>query len=103
MIKKLIFTTLITFGVIHHSNSQQINSFSPKFIIGGKGDILTITGSGFGNVQGNSYVSFFQESNTYSDATTSNQFKYLSWSNTEIKIEMPIDFSNKIKLNINGN
>ena len=103
MIKKLIFTTLITFGFIHHSNSQQINSFSPKFIIGGKGDILTITGSGFGNVQGNSYVSFFQESNTYSDATTSNQFKYLSWSNTEIKVEMPIAFSNKIKLNINGN
>ena len=103
MIKKLIFTTLITFGVVHHSNSQQINSFSPKFIIGGKGEVLTIIGSGFGNVQGNSYISFFQESNTYSDTTTSNQFKYLSWSNTEIKVEMPIAFSNKIKLNINGN
>jgi hypothetical protein len=103
MIKKLILTALTTFGLIHHSNSQQINSFSPKNIIGGKGEILTITGSGFGNIQGNSYVSFFQESNTYSDATTSNQLKYLSWSNTEIKLEMPVAFSNKIKLNINGN
>ncbi len=82
--------------------SQQISGISPKQIIGGKGEVLTITGNGFGANRGSSYVSFFQEGNTYTDASTGNGFKYISWTNTEIKLEMPVAFSNKIKVNIGG-
>ena len=48
--------------------AQQVSGILPKKIIGGKGEVLTITGSGFGASRGNNYVSFFKEGNSYSDA-----------------------------------
>ena len=96
----LLFAALI--GLIKPAFSQQITGISPKQIIGGKGEVLTITGNGFGNSRGSSYVSFFREGNTYTDATTGNGFNYLSWTNTQIKLEMPVAFSNKLKVNISG-
>ncbi|MBM3921453.1 MAG: T9SS type A sorting domain-containing protein [Sphingomonadales bacterium] len=94
--------TAILLSLVSTVSAQQITGIAPKQIIGGKGEVLTITGSGFGGSRGSSYVSFFREGNTYTDATTGNAFNYLSWSNTEIKLEMPVAFSNKIKVNING-
>lgn len=99
-IQIVAFTLLLFLG--HFASAQQISGISPKQIIGGKGEVLTITGSGFGSSRGSSYVSFFREGNTYTDATTGNGFNYLSWTNTEIKLEMPVAFSNKIKVNIGG-
>ncbi|MFN4914173.1 MAG: T9SS type A sorting domain-containing protein [Sphingomonadales bacterium] len=99
-IKKLLFTGISFCGGFIFA--QQISGISPKQIIGGKGEVFTITGSGFGASRGSSYVSFFREGNTYTDAATGNGFNYISWSNTEIKLEMPVAFSNKIKVNIWG-
>ena len=82
--------------------TAQVNSFTPSNIIGGMGKKLSIVGKGFGTSQSNSYVSFFQESGQYSDANTSKSFKYLSWSDTKIELEMPIAFSGKLKVNVNG-
>lgn len=82
--------------------AQQISDFAPKLIIGGKGEILKITGTGFGNARGSSYVSFYQELGNYTDAATGNGFNYLNWNNTEIWLEMPNAFSNRIKLFIGG-
>jgi hypothetical protein len=96
----LLFAALI--GLIKPAFSQQITGISPKQIIGGKGEVLTITGNGFGNSRGSSYASFFREGNTYTDATTGNGFNYISWTNTQIKLEMPVAFSNKLKVNISG-
>ncbi len=93
---------IFIFWLVPNAFAQQINGFTPKQIIGGKGEVLTITGTGFGNNRGSSYVSFFREGNTYTDATTGNGFNYISWTNTEIKLEMPVAFSNKIKVNIAG-
>jgi len=98
---KLLFFTAI-FGWLTQAFAQQITGISPKQIIGGKGEILTISGNGFGNSRGSSFVSFFREGNTYTDATTGNGFNYISWTNTQIKLEMPVAFSNKIKVNIAG-
>lgn len=86
----------------HPAFSQQITGISPNQIIGGKAEILTISGTGFGAEKGNSYVSFFREDNSYTNAEQSNKFRYISWSNNEIKLEMPVAFSNKIKMNVNG-
>lgn len=82
--------------------AQQVSGILPKKIIGGKGEVLTITGSAFGASRGNNYVSFFKEGNSYSDAVAGAGFNYLSWSNTEIKLEMPVAFSNRVKVVING-
>jgi len=94
--------TAILLSLVSTVSAQQITGISPKQIIGGKGEVLTITGSGFGTGRGSSYVSFFREGNNYTDASSGNGFNYISWSNTEIKLEMPVAFSNKIKVNING-
>lgn len=97
--KKMVFllASSIVMGL-----TAQVNSFTPSNIIGGMGKKLSIVGKGFGTSQSNSYVSFFQESGQYSDANTSKSFKYLSWSDTKIELEMPIAFSGKLKVNVNG-
>jgi hypothetical protein len=82
--------------------AQQISSFSPQEISGGMGDVLTIRGSGFGNSQSNSYVSFFLENGAYSSPEVSRKYAYLRWTNTEIQLQMPVAFSNRIKLVVNG-
>lgn len=83
-------------------SAQKITSISPKQIIGGKDELLTLKGTGFGATRGTSYVSFFNEGNSYSDATSGNELNYLSWSETEIKVAMPLAFSNKVKVVINS-
>ncbi len=100
MQKQLAVSALFYFIVC--SVSAQISSFTPKKIIGGISQKLIINGNNFGANQGNSYVSFNQESGQYLDAAASKALKYLSWSDTKIELEMPVAFSGKVKLNING-
>lgn len=99
-VKPLLFALLLCITV--SASAQQIYSISPRTILGGIGEILTIKGSGFGAMRGNSYVSFFRDGNIYSDANEGNGFNYISWSNTEIKLQMPVAYSNKIKVLVNG-
>lgn len=98
--KTFLFVLLL--GISFSASAQQIYSISPLKIMGGMGDVLTITGNGFGATRGSSYVSFFREGNIFTDANTGNGFNYISWSNTEIKLQMPVAYSNKIKVWVNG-
>jgi len=98
MFKKLFIFSLTLVSLLNNVYAQQIFSISPLNIIGGKGDVLTISGSSFGEVRNSSYVSFYNEQGTYTDADISRNFKYISWSDSEIKIEMPVAYSNKIKV-----
>ena len=100
MLNKKYFFLFVLF--LNLSLFAQVNSFSPQRISGGIGKKLSIVGKGFGSSQSNSYVSFFQESGQYSDANTSKGFKYLSWTDTKIELEMPVAFSGKLKVNVNG-
>jgi hypothetical protein len=100
MLNKKYFFLFVLF--LNLSLFAQVSSFSPQRISGGMGKKLSIVGKGFGSSQSNSYVSFFQESGQYSDANTSKGFKYLSWTDTKIELEMPVAFSGKVKVNVNG-
>lgn len=103
MLKRSILLVIGFFIGWHSANAQQISSISPKEIIGGTSEILTIKGSGFGASRGTSFVSFFVEGDIYTDATTGATFNYTNWSDSEIKLEMPVAFSNKVKVVIGGN
>jgi len=102
-INKILLTTIALLGITAVTNAQtQVSNFSPKNIVGGIGQVLTISGNGFGNQRGTNYISFFQESGIYMDATQGRALKYISWKNTKIEVEMPYAFSGKIHVNISG-
>ncbi len=60
-------------------------------------ELLTITGSGFGNTQGNGYVTF-ETGNGYYNADDAANFNYPEWSNTSITIEVPQAQSNRVRV-----
>jgi len=65
-----------------------ISSFTPTSLSVGTGAVLTITGTGFGTQTGSAKVQFTDpdySSTFYSDVAAAD---YLSWTNTEIKINM---------------
>lgn len=70
----------------------QIDNISPLSLRAGTDDVLTITGSGFGNTQGSSFVQF---TNAYEGVTNGVDWiqplsgDYLSWSENEIKVIVP--------------
>lgn len=97
--KNIVFVLASSFVM---TLNAQVNSFTPTDIIGGMGKKLSITGTGFGASQSDNYVSFFQDNGQYSNANTSKGFKYLSWTDTKIEIEMPMAFSGKLRVNVNG-
>jgi hypothetical protein len=100
MLNKKYFFLFVLF--LNLTLFAQVSSFSPQRISGGMGKKLSIVGKGFGSSQSNNYVSFFQESGQYSDANTAKGFKYLVWTDTKIELEMPIAFSGKLRVNVNG-
>lgn len=73
-------------------------SFSPKTAVAGIGQVLTITGSGFGSTRGNSYVAFNPYGMGFSDETLSATFHYVSWSDSKIEVEIPSGFSTPIRV-----
>ena len=73
-------------------------SFSPKTAVAGIGQVLTITGSGFGNTRGNSYVAFNPYGMGFSDETLSATFRYISWNDTRIEVEIPSGYSTLIRV-----
>lgn len=72
--------------------APQIDNISPLSLRAGTDDVLTITGSGFGNTQGSSFVQF---TNAYEGVTNGVNWiqplsgDYLSWSENEIKVVVP--------------
>lgn len=75
-----------------------ITSFFPTSISSGTNSILTINGYGFGNNRGFGQVQFPEANdggNTYSEYL--NGIDYVSWSDTEIKINLPflVDSTNQ--------
>ncbi len=67
-----------------------INSFFPSSITAGTKSVLTISGSGFGNVRGNGQVHFSNANdggNTF--LSFLNDYDYISWTDTEIQLILP--------------
>ena len=61
------------------------------------GDIVSITGSGFGNSQGMNFVSFYNSLKLQAR-------DYISWNNTEIRIKLPSFVqSGKVYVSVTGN
>ena len=60
-------------------------------------EMLTITGTGFGAVQGNGYVTF-ETGSGYYDADAAANFNYADWSNTSITVEIPQAQSNRVRV-----
>jgi hypothetical protein len=74
-----------------------ISDFSPKTLTAGTSTInttsasgvLTITGAGFGDTQGNGYVQFRNADNGGATYTRPVATDYLSWSDTQIQVRVP--------------
>jgi hypothetical protein len=74
-----------------------ISDFSPKTVTAGTSSIntasangvLTITGVGFGDPQGNGYVQFSNANNGGASFTRPVATDYLSWSDTQIQVRVP--------------
>ena len=73
-----IIISLVFFNTVD-DDEPEIKSISPQ--IGAPGSVMTINGSGFGNERDTSFVEIGGSSLTSSS--------YLSWSATEIKIQLP--------------
>lgn len=76
------------------SQDIQVTEATPTTIVAGNKEVLTITGTGFGDfISGNSngYVSFPDADSGGSRWKTCLKSQILSWSDTEIKVEVPSD------------
>lgn len=58
---------------------------------------ITITGDGFGDSQGNGYVTF-DNGNGYYAQSIAQSFDYSTWGDEEITVKVPAAFSNKVKI-----
>lgn len=84
------------------AGAQTVSSFSPQRITGGTGTRLQINGSGFGNSRNNSYVAFMQDNGQYNPPSTAETYRYISWSDNRIELEMPNAYNGKIKVAVLG-
>ncbi|MGB3591470.1 MAG: T9SS type A sorting domain-containing protein [Nonlabens sp.] len=66
-----------------------ITNISPLVSIAGVGQVLTITGSGFGTTRGNGEVSFRDANDGGVASVPSLDTQYISWSDTQIEVEIP--------------
>ena len=82
----------------HVEHLQGTVTISPLRVIGGMGEPVTITGSGFGIERGDSYVTFTQDGTSYHSADYARTFKYRSWSDTEIVVEVPPSYSGTVRV-----
>ncbi len=77
---------------------QSTVAFSPKRVIGGMGEAITINGSGFGPERGTSYVTFTSDGTNYHSSDYAKTFAYRSWKDSEIVVEVPPSFSGKVRV-----
>lgn len=84
----------IAFSRVDISQDIQVTEATPTSIVAGNKEVLTITGTGFGDfISGNSNgnVSFRDADSGGSRWKTCLKSQILSWSDTEIKVEVPSD------------
>ena len=62
---------------------------------------ITITGEGFGDSQGNGYVTF-DNGNGYYAQSIAQSFNYSIWGDENITVKVPAAFSNKVKIKTNS-
>ena len=62
---------------------------------------ITITGEGFGDSQGNGYVTF-DNGNGYYAQSIAQSFDYSIWGDEKITVKVPAAFSNKVKIKTNS-
>jgi len=72
-------------------------TLSTDWSAGNADQFVTITGSGFGNTQGDGYVTF-DSGNDYYDANAAIQFNYTEWSDNSITLEVPNAYSNRVRV-----
>ncbi|HEX2627362.1 MAG TPA: T9SS type A sorting domain-containing protein [Chitinophagaceae bacterium] len=68
---------------------QAITGFSPSTITAGTGSVLTITGTAFGATQGSGSVRFRNGDDGGATYITPLASQYVSWSNTQIQVQVP--------------
>ncbi|MEO8435696.1 MAG: matrixin family metalloprotease [Pyrinomonadaceae bacterium] len=66
-----------------------ISSFTPTTITAGTDQVVTITGTGFGVVQGTGFVEFKNSNDGGATLMTPLASDYTSWTDTEIKVMVP--------------
>ena len=85
-----ILNEIENISVNERAAAPQIVSFSPSQISAGSREELTISGSGFGSLQGEGHVSFSNADNGGQGyVSLSPGPHYTSWSNSEIKVLVP--------------
>jgi PKD repeat protein len=65
-----------------------INSFSPDTVSAGIKDVVTISGTNFGNTRGSGFVAFDNADNGGSTTVQPVNVEYISWTDTEIQVEV---------------
>ncbi|GAB3581683.1 hypothetical protein GCM10027345_24730 [Hymenobacter daeguensis] len=66
-----------------------ITGFAPASLSAGTGDVLTITGDGFGASRGGGFVEFRNADDGGATRVSARESDYLSWSNTRIQVRVP--------------
>jgi hypothetical protein len=74
---------------IHEKAVPFITGFSPSAITSGTGQVLTITGSGFGASRGSGVVSFRNADAGGSTFIDASPVHYVKWTDNEIVVEVP--------------
>jgi len=82
----------------HVEHLQGTVTVSPLRVIGGMGEPVTITGSGFGSERRENYVTFTQDGTNYHSADYARTFTYRSWTDTEIVVEVPPSYSGTVRV-----
>ncbi len=66
-----------------------VTSLTPALVVAGNKQVITITGTGFGATRGTSNVYFANANNGGTNLVAPSASQYISWSNTQIKVQVP--------------
>ena len=83
-----------TQNLIKSNSNANLNT---EWANGNADEWITITGEGFGDSQGNGYVTF-DNGNGYYAQSIAQSFDYSIWGDEEITVKVPAAFSNKVKI-----
>jgi len=87
-LNKFLSIVIFSFFAFSLQGFGQVTNFSPQTI--NTGDVVTITGSGFGNARGASYVSFPREITLMpSSSILPSDSDYLLWTDSQIQVRVP--------------
>jgi hypothetical protein len=101
-LNKFLSIVIFSFFALSLQGFSQAISFSPETI--STGDILTFTGSGFGNTRGVSYISFPKENTSIPNSSIfPSDSDYLLWTDNRIQVRVPANvITGRPFMSING-